>query len=261
MGRQHVLEGLLYWQRIHRQAGAFFATDRLCHTLRFEDLLTAPAAQLSKVCAFIGEAFEERMLDTSRTGAQVNGEDAPWKRKAGEAVDVGRIAVWRSALTSRENQLAEAVVGDQIESFAYPRDCVFSHLAALYPDFTLAARHAGAFEAVAADRVRFWKAKPDETPTASVLLGEPGSVEWLGSGRVERLAKALPICVDLAKAALGRKRVYWIPDDGNGAWTGWLALVLRRLLQRHEVSVGRHAESGHLTSDRPTPAVERENLG
>jgi hypothetical protein len=260
-GARTFFEAILYWERIHRAGVDFFAADRLSYTLRFEDLLAAPVEQLRKTCSFIGEEFEDRMLDTSRTGAEVNGENAPWKRKAGEAVDVGRVAVWRSVLTARENRLAEAIVGDQLAAFGYPREGTFSHVAAIHPDFTLAARHADAFESVAADGVRFWKTMPGEQAAVHVFLGEPGSVAWLGKGRLERFSSAIPIVTAVMKASFGRARVYWIRDEGQGAWTGWLALVLRRLLQRHEVNVNARAGGGYLPSDRPAAALERQNLG
>jgi hypothetical protein len=90
--------------------------------VRYEDLVLHPEATLHRVCAFIGEEFEERMLR--------------WHRRVDEAIperelklhsslhrdmnpsDVGR---WKREMTPREVFVAEALIGTQLSRFGYER--------------------------------------------------------------------------------------------------------------------------------------------
>ena len=86
---------IVNWQYLDESGASFFQTDRNSISLRYEDLLTSPKEQLTRLCHFIGEDFEPGMLDTSRSVAHVSYPVETWKRKAGEQLDTSRIGVWR----------------------------------------------------------------------------------------------------------------------------------------------------------------------
>jgi hypothetical protein len=234
-GVQSFLQGLLYWQRLDAASRDFLADDRLVYTLRFEDLVSCPREELQKLCRFVGEAFEERMLDTSNTGEAINSRNVPWKNKVREAPDSSRAEAWRSELTRPENQLAEALLGDHLVTLGYRVNEHFSRAAEIYPRSGLAAEYAGAMAIVASKGVRFWKAGPEEQCRTKVYLGEPGSREWLGEQKAGRVMKALPVLSDIASAAMRHRDLYWIPNRDDGQWAGYVSLLLRRCLSPYRV--------------------------
>ena len=233
-GVKSLLEGLLYWERLERTSRDFFSTDRLCHTVRFEDLVGSPARELQKICEFIGEAYEEGMLDTSRTGSEINARNAPWKNKVSQAVDVSRLEVWRAELTESENRLAEAVLGDHIEALGYPREATFARLGRIRPQISAAESYDGALGTLASYGLRFWKARPDERSQATVYLGQPGTGEW----RVEQDGEngyVLPVLTDIARAAISKTDVYWVPNSDDRRWTGCVGFLLKKCLAPYKV--------------------------
>ena len=234
-GVSSFVEGLFYCDRLDKRSREFFLQDERCHTIRFEDLLSSPAETLRDVCRFVGEDFETGMLDTSTTGAEINSQDVPWKRKVSEPVDASRIGVWRSELTRQQNRLAEAIVGDQLEALGYQRVEEFGRSAELLPS-GVAEKYAGALGALAAGGMRFWKAEPGETSAARVYLGDPGDREWLGDTRSRRAINALSVLADVLKAAVSDGRLYWVPDGDYRRWTGCLSFVLKSCLAPYRVS-------------------------
>ena len=238
-GVKSFTEGLLYWERAHAAGVQFLADDALSYSLRFEDLLTAPRDTLSRLCAFLGEEFEPEMLDTSATGREVNSEGAPWKRKASEPIDTARMYTWRKELTTPQNQLAEALVGNWLDAYNYPRDASFSRLGKIYPTTASIAEYAGALESIAGAGVRFWEEQPGEHATAQVYLGDPGNATWLSAGKPARLRDTLAISGKILRTSLAGERVYWAPDADGVRWTGYLAEVLKRILTSRGIKLNR----------------------
>lgn len=67
------------------------------HELRFEDLVREPRAELTRLCAFLGVAYEDSMLryhESSTYGP----------------VDPGQIGKWRSALPLREQRYVDGEI-------------------------------------------------------------------------------------------------------------------------------------------------------
>lgn len=82
--------------------------------LRFEDLVSAPAATLEELCAFLGIELEPRMLEqkvTSR-GAQVG--------QAG--FDAGAAERWRSSIAPLARAAIERLLGRRLGEMGYPND-------------------------------------------------------------------------------------------------------------------------------------------
>lgn len=232
-GMETFLEGLLHWKRLDETSYRFFAIDSNSYTLRFEDLILSPESELSHLCQFLGEEFEEEMLDTADTGKQLNSRNAVWKDKVRQPVDVSRISVWRNELTKQENQLAEAIVGDRLEAYGYPREEAFLHLTNIYPTYSLITEYATDIQQIAAKGIRFWRTQSNEIPTARVYLGNPGDDIWLSGRRIDKVARTLVIAQDIVRTKLLSKPLFWIPKSGKEEWSGWCAFVLKRLLAPH----------------------------
>ncbi len=229
-GVRTVTEALMFLRRLDDNSASFFATDGNVHTLYYEDLITDPEGTLKSLCNFIGEPFEEGMLDTSRTGKQINSRNAPWKEKVSEPVDKSRLEVWREELSETENLLAEAIFGDRIAAYGYPVTEKFLRRGVIFPDEELIIKYGNWLGSIAAQGVRFWSLDEDEEPSAFVFLGDPGDALWLGKGRWERLSRAWMMAWMVFQAATFGKKVYWLVEEGFHNWSGvsagWLKLAL-----------------------------------
>ncbi len=235
-GAQGFLEALVHWKKLQDLSREFFAGDLLCYTLRFEDLIASPREQLQQLCGFLLEEFEESMLDTSTTGKQINSRNVAWKEKVSQPVDSSRVAVWRNELSRQENQLAEAVLGDELEANGYPREEHFGELGELYPTPELAARYVGALESLASSGVRFWKTHKNEKPSAQIYLGNPSNSSWLGQKKTKRALSTFLISTKILKTAVSKCRVYWVPDPSEKMPSGYFGGWLKRLLTPYKLS-------------------------
>lgn len=234
------VEGIVYWERLDRLSRKFFAADSRSLTLRFEDLLGDPPGTLQRVCDFIGERFEEGMLDTSSTGAEINSRRVPWKDKVSQALDTSRVGAWRSDLTRSDNQLAEAILGDRMEAFGYARDESFTDFGDVRPGLAAAVRYPEALGALAAEGVRFWRTSPSETRRMTIYLGDPGSQEWADAGDPDGSGVGIDswsLLADIVKARLSGGRVRWIAGTDGAQWSGYRSYVMRKCLTPFRLSL------------------------
>ena len=230
-------EALLFWKDFVEAREEFFSTDGKCYTLRYEDLISSPVEELQKLCQFIGEDFEETMLDTSFTGKQVNTQNVPWKEMASRPIDASRLSIWRNELTSQENQFAEAFLGDHLEKYGYPREESFNQLGEISPTFLLAVKYAHALERVTSKGVRFWKKDQAEKPAVTVYLGDPGDDQWLGYRKSERIVNVLSFLARMVKSWLTDHPVFWVSETSEDKWSGYFDYLIRRLLVTHKVTL------------------------
>ncbi|MDT8306351.1 MAG: sulfotransferase, partial [Anaerolineae bacterium] len=243
-GAKTLVEALSFWKRLHDSSIAFFDEDPCSYTVRFEDLLSSPQETLRALCDFIDEAYEEQMLDTSQTGSKVNSRQVAWKEKASQPIDRSRAAAWRDGLSTGENRLAEALVGDYLERFHYPRLADLPYLAEVYPAPLPTDRHTAELIGLAGKGVRFWRRSPDEKPAARIYVGDPGDYHWLGKRKPERALRAAVIAKDVIQAHFTHKKLFWIADEPVKASeraleisrAGYPATLLQGLLNRHRVS-------------------------
>jgi len=107
------------------------------HVLRYEDLVTEPACHLRRLCAFIGEAFDPRLLDTgfsnSSTGKRLTGISSS---------SAGR---WQADLPVEDAYFAQRICGPVMEKFGYepaplsPRRLHAARIALLTPGRAISA--------------------------------------------------------------------------------------------------------------------------
>jgi hypothetical protein len=83
--------------------------------LRYEELVTSPEQELSRLCAFLAEDYSPAMLiPNPDPNAQ-----PPWYRRAEEPLTTERMGKWREQLTPDEAALVEWLVGQHMETFGY----------------------------------------------------------------------------------------------------------------------------------------------
>jgi hypothetical protein len=229
-GVRSVIEGVRYWERLDGESREFFESDRTSFTLRFEDLVTRPAEQLRTLCDFLGEPFETGMLDTSSTGVDLNSRKAPWKDKVRQAADRGRVAVWRAELTDRENRVAEALVGDRLDAFGYPRVAEFHRAGEFLVGHELCARFPEAMSQLASEGIRFWRTSATERAAVQVILGDPTHRSSCGAPSHDRGPDGRRLLARIVRTTLSGGELRWFPERRDGAWAGWKAFLYGLLL-------------------------------
>lgn len=235
-GVKNLVQGLQFWGAYDEASAGFFEQDNCTYTIRYEDILTAPHETLSDLCCFLGERFEEAMLNTSDTGSAVNSRNVPWKSKARQPIDRNRLEVWRRSLDDDEKQLAESLLGHRIQQYGYPHQATFSVFGQVFPAPESLTKYAEDLAIVASQGVRFWKAREGERPSATVYLGEPGDRSWLGVSAIQRTLTTLKLAFRILTETISRKDLYWIPAQPDNTWTGTHAYVLKQLLSPHKIS-------------------------
>lgn len=229
-GVQSFFEGLIYWKSLDDASRDFFATDHNTYTLRFEDLIQAPEQELSKLCSFIGEPFDEQMLDTSHTGKQLNSRKVPWKEKASQPIDQNRIMVWQKEINPAENQLAEAYLGDQLEQYHYPRLVEFTGYGYAFPGDQLVPKYESELSTIAGSGIRFWQKDTREKPQALIVIGDPADAEWANSYPGSIFRNQMALVSELVKNKLSRRKTFWVSPGTSAHWTGFSAQVIKSLL-------------------------------
>jgi hypothetical protein len=89
------------------------------YRLRYEDLLAQPRAELARLCAFLGEAFDEAMLDHTSAAGDIVPKRKKWHDRTRGALDPDRIEAWRTDLTADEIGLFETVAGRRLRRNGY----------------------------------------------------------------------------------------------------------------------------------------------
>ncbi len=228
-GAKSFLEGLLYWKKLHEGSEDFFQQDSNCYSICFEQLVSNPQETIQALCNFIGEEYEESMLDTTSTGKQLNTRAVSWKTQASKPLDVSRIGAWRGALSPEKNILAEAFLGNHLNMLGYGTHTVFNRAAEIYPPGQIDHRYELLLQGIAAEGVRFWKESPLEKSTVTVFVGEPGPL-WLGARKMQRVIRAFSVSTKITTAILSNRFLYWIAEQGPPSWRGYLVYFLEKLL-------------------------------
>jgi hypothetical protein len=91
------------------------------HEVRYEDLVTAPAEELTSLCTFLGEPFDEAMFQHHRASEDKVPDYKDWHAKVHEPVTRSAVQRWRSELDEQELRLFEHVAGRQLEAVGYER--------------------------------------------------------------------------------------------------------------------------------------------
>lgn len=232
-GPKSFLGGLALWMKYDEMSRSFFETDSLCHTLRYEDLLSSPEEEIKKVCDFINVPFEDSMLDTTRSYADVNRTNESWKENVQRGFDKSRARVWEQKLDEAEIQLAEAIAGGRLRYYGYPVIHNYCNYNRLIPPSAIP-KYPQLISHLAANGTRFWSAAPSEAPSAEVYLGDPVTDHWLAGNGCERAMQTLRIGCRILLQRLSGRRVTWVCRDSLAKRTGVCSALLSMILPRRE---------------------------
>jgi hypothetical protein len=119
-GADAVVTTALWWARkvlLGQQSGRRLGAE-LYYELRYEDLIANPAETCSKLCAFLGIAYDPNMLEF-HVGRTKNDPQLDAKR-AWRPITPG-LRDWRTQLPAADCERFEAVTGDLLDLLGYPR--------------------------------------------------------------------------------------------------------------------------------------------
>jgi hypothetical protein len=95
--------------------------ERYCE-VRYEDLVHEPRAHLERICTFLGEQFDERMLDYWRTAAEELPQSSrEWDKSALEPPDVSKVFSWRTKMPRSDQLIFDRIAGPALDLFGYER--------------------------------------------------------------------------------------------------------------------------------------------
>ena len=121
LARQWRKQAALAWLAAQR--------DSRVRLVRFEDLVTKPAAIAAELCRFIGADFDEAMVDADNLK---DGAGQPWRQnssyqdpggsaKTAEVTNTAALEKWQSALPESYLRIIERVCGPEMRLLGYPR--------------------------------------------------------------------------------------------------------------------------------------------
>lgn len=108
-----------YWRRCVESPLRFPGEPRLL-SIRYEDFVSAPAAELERVMAFLGLEVDAEQLDPSRFGGHRRAEREEFRLLRSPVSD-RRIERWRSDLDPTEVRTFERVAGRLLDAYGYAR--------------------------------------------------------------------------------------------------------------------------------------------
>ncbi|MBO3747081.1 sulfotransferase [Streptosporangiaceae bacterium NEAU-GS5] len=88
------------------------------HELRYEDLTADPEFELTRLCAFLGEAYHDAMREPFRV-ADIVPVHKEWHVNTRAEVTTSRTGTWESRLEPWEVSLCESVFGGRLEAHGY----------------------------------------------------------------------------------------------------------------------------------------------
>lgn len=89
------------------------------YALRYEDLLVDPRTELTKLCDYLGEEFDEVMLQFTTAAGDIVPERKTWHSLTHQPLDQTRLEGWRAALAPRHIALLESVLRREMSTHGY----------------------------------------------------------------------------------------------------------------------------------------------
>lgn len=133
-GTSRFLDGLILWRSYYTYYRNHIQGARHTLTVRYEDLVREPIHTARAICTFIGEDFDEGMLDTSQSAQDVGALLEDYKRRASAPVDASRAYAWEAALDDAETALCDRLLRHALTSLGYPAPAIPDSLqVSVYP--------------------------------------------------------------------------------------------------------------------------------
>ncbi len=216
-GGSSLIVNLYECARLSARTEPIIDRDRRLMTLRFEDLVADPEPELRRLCDFLGEPFDVRMLEQSGVAAAaIQDRSEWWLAKAAERPDSSRLAVWRRELTPQQQRAAAAICHDILERHDYPdREPPIGRVTMRPDRIGLVKRWEGWAADLAAGGVVLSGGHWARSPRL-VLWPREGRDPWrLGRGRLARMARLSVLTGMLGFRRLTGRRTMWLPHPAG----------------------------------------------
>lgn len=222
---------LYMWKFCDDAGRAFFESDSLSLSIRYEELICQPTASLMRICDFIGENYEPSMLETHESYKQINSIAEPWKVKVGQALDQTRVSVWQRELSHEDKMLSLAIVGDRLLDYGYEKQIAELRYIRPYPkDGPL--YYDGWQEIILENKGKFWRSTRQDAIYATFLFGFPETDFWLGNAFISRITSLLRIMMTIISRHCSGKPNYWLRPKLNveeGKLSRLLTIILPKM--------------------------------
>ena len=227
------LANLYSWVDRDERSWRFFESDSGSISVRYEDLVTEAPAQLLRLCEFLGERFEDRMLKPQSSAESVISSGEWWKENVRRPISGDRVAAWRRELSTGEQRVASLVCAEPFARYGYPDPAVPRQTLRCQPlnaefiekNETLLIELAGR-----GIRLAPWNTARD---LPDVAWGLPHQLRWsLGSTTSSRAVMAARLLSRMAAQRIRGRSIVWIGEDSSlearrGVIDGTCDLILR----------------------------------
>jgi sulfotransferase family protein len=89
-------------------------------TVRYEDVVAEPGAQVARLCLFLGLPFEDGMLAIERTDpAKIHKDQADWFTNVWAGINTSAVGKWKTAMSARDQRVFSSVAGAELEALGY----------------------------------------------------------------------------------------------------------------------------------------------
>jgi hypothetical protein len=209
-GSQTFIDALFMWKHFDDLSHDFFLKDDNSYTLRFEELVRKPDEELKKICNFVGEKFEDKMLNTSKSCGGVNSRNVPWKKLASQPPNVSRVFAWKNDLKDSKIQLSEGILGDRMKEYGYSVQGRFSTFASVHPNLRYLALYPKECTQLTLKGIRFWKNDDNEKIAATVIIGDIMDNLLKAYAKKSKIIRILRLIAFLLKFHVKKRPIYYL---------------------------------------------------
>ena len=117
-----VYSGASLWQRYVtavRDSAARLPREAF-HEIRYEDLCSAPEASIRRLCEFLGEPYDSRMLSPHETRSARAWSGHPLHARTAQPISTKYCEMYRARLSREDVEALDALIGDTLQRFGYP---------------------------------------------------------------------------------------------------------------------------------------------
>jgi hypothetical protein len=119
--QEGVIGGMTRWVQSMRKAAE--AREKLrpdqYYELRYEDLVANPRPELERICAFLGEEFDEAMLEHHRVASEAVPAHKDWHTRTREGVSTAQVEAWKEQLEPWEIAVFERLARKWLQHYGY----------------------------------------------------------------------------------------------------------------------------------------------
>lgn len=89
------------------------------HQIKYEELVTDPAGELKRLCAFLGEDYDDAMAQPKQVAKVAVPKHKTWHVATADDVSTDQVEKWKEQLEPWEISLCETALGRRLRSYGY----------------------------------------------------------------------------------------------------------------------------------------------